>query len=805
MRANSLTNLGVALDYNVTSDYDKVLALSGVASEIEALAPYATEIANIVANLPDVLTVQEAVAIINNLTVSVTTLPAGSTATSELVGTEIRLGVPAGVQGVQGVQGPKGDKGDKGDIGLTGAQGPVGPIGPQGPRGLNGANGEDGVGVTITSVLNNVDKSLTIIFSDGTLHTTNPIKGEDGRSVTITNVINNANGTMLINFSDGTSHHTADLRGPQGLKGEAGDRVHHISYQRSKDPLGNEVGPVGPGHPGYGDTYAMWMSQEELPETYIGEFTVHNGLNTLTAEEQAKFDSIEWAATADQVASEVPFSNTATGMAAENVQTAIVELNTEKEDKANKGQPGGYAGLALDGKVDISQMPTYVTSVAGKTGVVTLGKVDVGLWDVDNTSDLNKPVSTATQTALNGKQATLVSGTNIKTIEGQSLVGSGNIDLTKSDVGLSSVDNTADSAKNVLSATKWTTARTITLSGDVSGSASVDGSANVTITTAVQPNSVALGTDTTGNYVAGITQGTGITISGTAGEGWSPTVAITNVGTAGTYTKVTTNAQGQVTSGGALTATDIPALDASKITTGIIDATRLPAYVDDVLEFANQASFPATGESGKIYVALDTNKTYRWSGSAYVYITSGAVDSVNGQTGVVNVTTVTGNAGTATALQTARLIGGVSFNGTSDIALPGVNATGNQNTTGNAATATKLQTSRTISLSGDVTGSVSFDGSANASITAVVADDSHNHIISNVDGLQVGLDSKVGKVTSTDNAVVRFNGTTGNIQDSGVIINDNDIKLLNTIHNLVEKMTPIQRRKLYRWMEDNIL
>ena len=37
------------------------------------------------------------------------------------------------------------------------------------------------------------------------------------------------------------------------------------------------------------------------------------------------------------------------------------------------------------------------------------------------------------------------------------------------------------------------------------------------------------------------------------------------------------------------------------------------------------------------------------------------------------------------------------------------------------------------------------------------------------------------------------------------VINDNDIKLLNTIHNLVEKMTPIQRRKLYRWMEDNIL
>lgn len=68
---------------------------------------------------------------------------------------------------------------------------------------------------------------------------------------------------------------------------------------------------------------------------------------------------------------------------------------------------------------------------------------------------------------------------------------------------------------------------------------------------------------------------------------------------------------------------------------GKVPATQLPSYVDDVLEFANLASFPATGETGKIYIALDTNKQYRWSGSVYVYITSGAVDSVNGETGVV--------------------------------------------------------------------------------------------------------------------------------------------------------------------------
>ena len=53
---------------------------------------------------------------------------------------------------------------------------------------------------------------------------------------------------------------------------------------------------------------------------------------------------------------------------------------------------------------------------------------------------------------------------------------------------------------------------------------------------------------------------------------------------------------------------------------GKVPASQLPSYVDDVLEYADLSSFPATGESGKIYVAQDTNKTYRWSGSSYVVI-----------------------------------------------------------------------------------------------------------------------------------------------------------------------------------------
>lgn len=53
---------------------------------------------------------------------------------------------------------------------------------------------------------------------------------------------------------------------------------------------------------------------------------------------------------------------------------------------------------------------------------------------------------------------------------------------------------------------------------------------------------------------------------------------------------------------------------------GKVPASQLPSYVDDVEEYASVSAFPATGEQGKIYIALDTNKSYRWSGSEYIPI-----------------------------------------------------------------------------------------------------------------------------------------------------------------------------------------
>lgn len=57
---------------------------------------------------------------------------------------------------------------------------------------------------------------------------------------------------------------------------------------------------------------------------------------------------------------------------------------------------------------------------------------------------------------------------------------------------------------------------------------------------------------------------------------------------------------------------------------GLVPSAQLPSYVDDVVEYANLASFPVTGETGKIYVAIDTGFIYRWTGSIYVQISSGA-------------------------------------------------------------------------------------------------------------------------------------------------------------------------------------
>ena len=107
-----------------------------------------------------------------------------------------------------------------------------------------------------------------------------------------------------------------------------------------------------------------------------------------------------------------------------------------------------FNGVSWD-KIDSTD---EVTSVAGRVGAVLLTKADVGLENVDNTADMAKPVSAAQQAALNQKQDTLVSGGSIKLLNGESLLGSGDVTISKSSLGLGNVDNTADLDKPVSTA-----------------------------------------------------------------------------------------------------------------------------------------------------------------------------------------------------------------------------------------------------------------------------------------------------------------------------------------------------------------
>lgn len=116
----------------------------------------------------------------------------------------------------------------------------------------------------------------------------------------------------------------------------------------------------------------------------------------------------------------------------------------------------------------------------------------------------------------------------------------------------------------------------------------------------------------------------------------------------------------------------------------------------------------------------------------------------SGTAGTIAATTFEGN---VTGNVTGNVVGNVTGNvsGTAGSA------------TGNAATATALETARNIQLSGDVTGTVSFDGTGNVNMTATVVDDSHAHVISNVDGLQTALDAK----TAETRQIISGNGLTG--------------------------------------------
>lgn len=121
-----------------------------------------------------------------------------------------------------------------------------------------------------------------------------------------------------------------------------------------------------------------------------------------------------------------------------------------------------------------------------------------------------------------------------------------------------------------------------------------------------------------------------------------------------------------------------------------VPAAQLPSYVDDVLEYANLAAFPSPGSTGIIYAALDTNKIYRWSGSAYVEISPspGSTDSV--PEGSTNLYYTAGRASAVAPVQTVAGRTGAVVLTKTDVALGNVDNTSDVNKPISTATQTAL-------------------------------------------------------------------------------------------------------------------
>ena len=354
--------------------------------------------------------------------------------------------------------------------------------------------------------------------------------------------------------------------------------------------------------------------------------------------------------------------------------------STARIASSEKGAANGVATLDANGIILTSQLPSYVddvlefTNLAGFPATGETGKIYIA-------KDTNKIYR------WSGTAYIFITSGAVDSVAGKT----GAVTLAKADVGLPNADNTADIAKNVLSATKLTTARTI-------NGVAFDGSANITINAADSTARIASSEKGVANGVA--------------------------------------------------------TLDAN----GIILTSQLPSYVDDVLEFTNLAGFPATGETGKIYIAKDTNKTYRWGGSAYVYITSGAVDSVAGKTGVVtlaktdvglgsvdNTSDAVKNVLSATKLTTARTINGISFDGSTNITI--TDSTKENNIT--AGTPSQY-------WRGDKTWQP---------LTTAIVPESGNLYFSNarsIASVLTGYTSTAGTITATDSILSAINKLNGN-------------------------------------------
>lgn len=423
------------------------------------------------------------------------------------------------------------------------------------------------------------------------------------------------------------------------------------------------------------------------------------------------------------------------------------------------------AGLTLTGQEFSLNTPVAsATALAtgrtiGMTGdVVWTSAAFDGSGNVTGTATIQPDsVALGTDTTGNYVATGAVSGTGLS---GSSSSEGGTFTVTSNATALNTVsaivarDGSGDFAAgtvtaalsgNATTATALATGRTIGMTGDVVWtSASFDGSGNVTGTATIQANSVALGTDTTGNYVESVANGTYLTGGGAASEGAALTLDVdaTNLNTAskvvardasgnfaaGTITAALTgNASTATTLQTARTINGVSFNGSADIT--VADSTKAPIASPTFTGTVSSPTFNATSVTSGGFQGIDADTiaapSFTWTSDQNTGMWHSAADAIGFTTGGTNRITInsagisgagagltglngsnittgtvaaarvatlnqstTGNAGSATVLQTARTIGGVSFNGSANIDLPGVNTGGNQNTSGTSAIST---------------------------------------------------------------------------------------------------------------------
>lgn len=236
----------------------------------------------------------------------------------------------------------------------------------------------------------------------------------------------------------------------------------------------------------------------------------------------------------------------------------------------------GSASAWINDPVNLSTdtVGDYVESLVAGTGVTLTNNFGEGTTPtiaIGQAVGASSSVTFALVTApLLGNSSTATTLQTSRNIAGQSFNGSADISIAPTDLtGVTStaaelnildgatlsttelnyVDGVTSSIQTQLDNKASSTASpVITLGGDLSGSATFTNLGNATLTATIEPNSVALGTDTTGNYVNDLTAGTGVIVTHTPGEGSSPTIAIGQaVGTSASVTFANITATGTVT------------------------------------------------------------------------------------------------------------------------------------------------------------------------------------------------------------------------------------------------------------------